>query len=245
MILKNNVIIVTGGSGLIGKELITDINKKGGKSINADIGLITDLKKGILHMDITNDSSIQIGVDQIVAEYGRIDGLVNNAYPRTNDWGTKFEEVDPDSWRANINMQLNSYFVCCQKVLRIMSSQNSGSIVNIASIYGVVGNDFTLYEEYGGTSPAAYSAIKGGLISFSRYLASYYGKNGIRVNCVSPGGIFNNQHDTFIKRYEDKVPMRRLGNPDDIAPAVSFLLSDEAKYITGHNLIVDGGWTII
>ena len=126
-----------------------------------------------------------------------------------------------------------------------MKAQQSGSILNIASIYGVVGNDFTLYEDYGGTSPAAYSAIKGGIINFTRYLASYYGKDGIRINCVSPGGIKDNQHPSFIERYESKVPMRRMGQPDDIAPAVSFLLSDEAKYITGHNLMVDGGWTCI
>jgi NAD(P)-dependent dehydrogenase (short-subunit alcohol dehydrogenase family) len=142
-------------------------------------------------------------------------------------------------------MQLNSYFVCCQKVLKVMAQQNSGTIVNIASIYGVVGNDFTLYEEFGGTSPAAYSAIKGGLINFTRYLASYYGHKGIRVNCLSPGGIFDDQHPSFIARYEAKVPMRRLGRPDDIAPVASFLLSNEAKYLTGQNIIVDGGWTII
>ncbi len=245
MILKDKIIIVTGGSGLIGKELIADINRKGGKSINADIGVETNLKSGTIRMDITNDQSIQTGIDQIIAEFGRIDGLVNNAYPRTKDWGTKFEDIEPASWRSNLDMQLNSYFVCCQKVLQVMAMQNYGSIVNIASIYGVVGNDFTLYEEYGGTSPAAYSAIKGGLINFTRYLASYFGKKGIRVNCVSPGGIFDHQHPSFISRYEAKVPMRRLGNPDDIAPAVSFLLSDEAKYITGQNLIVDGGWTAI
>ena len=245
MTLKNKIIIVTGGSGLIGKELVADINRKGGNAINADIGVETNLQSGTLQMDITNDQSIQFGIDQIVTEFGRIDGLVNNAYPRTKDWGTKFEDIDPESWRSNIDMQLNSYFVCSQKVLKIMSTQNSGSIVNIASIYGVVGNDFTLYEEYGGTSPAAYSAIKGGLINLTRYLASYYGKKAIRVNCVSPGGIFDHQHPSFVSRYEAKVPMGRLGNPDDIAPAVSFLLSDEAKYITGQNLIVDGGWTCI
>lgn len=245
MILKDKIIIVTGGSGLIGKELIADINRKGGNAINADIGVETNLTKGTLHLDITDDDSIQNGINLILAEHGKIDGLVNNAYPRTKDWGTKFENIDPESWRANIDMQLNSYFVCSQKVLKIMSNQSHGSIVNIASIYGVVGNDFTLYEEYGGTSPAAYAAIKGGLINFTRYLASYYGRNGIRVNCVSPGGIFDNQHPSFISRYEAKVPMGRLGNPDDIAPAVSFLLSEEAKYITGQNLIVDGGWTAI
>jgi len=245
MILKDKIIIITGGSGLIGKELVTDINRKGGKAINADIGVETNLQSGTIQMDITNDQSIQNGINLIVEEFGRIDGLVNNAYPRTKDWGTKFEDIDPESWRANIDMQLNSYFVCSQKVLKIMITQNSGSIVNIASIYGVVGNDFTLYEEYGGTSPAAYSAIKGGLINFTRYLASYYGNKGIRINCVSPGGIFDHQHPSFISRYEAKVPMGRLGNPDDIAPAVSFLLSKEAKYITGQNLIVDGGWTSI
>ncbi|PKP23303.1 MAG: short-chain dehydrogenase [Bacteroidetes bacterium HGW-Bacteroidetes-21] len=245
MILKDKVIIVTGGSGLIGKELISDINLKGGKAINADIAAETNLKKMIIKMDITDDKSIQNGIDLVVSEFGRIDGLVNNAYPRTKDWGNKFENIDPDSWRSNINMQLNSYFVCCQKVLRIMEKQQRGAIVNIASIYGVVGNDFTLYEEYGGTSPAAYSAIKGGLINFTRYLASYYGHAGIRVNCVSPGGIYDNQHPSFVSRYIAKVPMRRLGKPDDIAPVVSFMLSDESKYITGQNIIVDGGWTAI
>lgn len=245
MILKDKIILVTGGSGLIGKELIHDICRKGGKAINADIGVKTNLKSGTILMDITNDSSIQNGIDLIVAEFGRIDGLVNNAYPRTKDWGTKFEDIDPKSWRTNIDIQLNSYFVCSQKVLGIMAVQNSGAIVNIASIYGVVGNDFTLYEEYGGTSPAAYSAIKGGIINFTRYLASYYGNKGIRINCVSPGGIFDHQHPSFVARYESKVPMGRLGNPDDIAPSVSFLLSDEAKYITGQNIIVDGGWTCI
>jgi len=237
MILKDKIIIITGGSGLIGEELVADIKRKGGNAINADIGIETNLLEGTLHMDITKDDSIQQGIDAIMSEFGRIDGLVNNAYPRTKDWGTKFEEIDPESWRANMDMQLNSYFVCCQKVLKVMAKQNSGSIVNIASIYGMVGNDFTLYEEYGGTSPAAYSAIKGGLINFTRYLASYYGRKGIRVNCVSPGGILDNQHPSFISRYEAKIPMGRLGKPDDIAPAVSFLLSDEAKYITGHNLI--------
>jgi len=245
MRLKDKIIIVTGGSGLIGKELVADINRNGGKAINADIGVETNLQSGTLKMNITDDLSIQNGIDLLVEEFGRIDGLVNSAYPRTKDWGTKFEEIDPASWRANVDMQLNSYFVCCQKVLKIMATQNSGAIVNIASIYGVVGNDFTLYEEYGGTSPAAYSAIKGGLINFTRYLASYYGLKGIRVNCVSPGGIFDHQHPSFVSRYEAKVPMGRLGKPDDIAPAVSFLLSGDAKYITGQNLIVDGGWTTI
>lgn len=244
-LMKDRIVIITGGSGLLGQEMIADIRRKGGIAINADLNVETNLDKGEIKIDITDDESIQNGIDYILSRFKRIDGLVNNAYPRTSDWGQKFEDVQPDSWRKNIDMQLNSTFVFCQKVLKVMVSQKQGAIVNIASIYGVVGNDFTIYEEYGGTSPAAYSAIKGGVINFSRYLASYYGQNGIRVNCVSPGGIFDNQHPSFIKRYESKVPMKRLGRPDDIAPSVTFLLSDEAKYITGQNLIVDGGWTCI
>jgi NAD(P)-dependent dehydrogenase (short-subunit alcohol dehydrogenase family) len=245
MILKDKVIIVTGGSGLIGREIVNDIRKKGGIAVNAEISVETDLENNLLNIDITNDSSISEAIELVIKFFGRIDGLVNNAYPRTADWGTKFESVNPDSWRRNVDMQLNSYFVISQKVLQQMEIQGNGSIVNIASIYGVVGNDFTLYEDYGGTSPAAYSAIKGGLINFTRYLASYYGRKGIRVNCVSPGGIFDNQHPSFVSKYNNKVPMGRLGNPDDIAPPVSFLLSNESKYITGQNLIVDGGWTAI
>jgi short-chain dehydrogenase/reductase SDR len=245
MLLENKVIIITGGSGLIGREIVKDITFKGGVAINADVCVETDLEQGKLFVDISDEESIQNGVNLVFQRWGRIDGLVNCAYPRTKDWGAFFEDISLESWRKNVDLQLNSYFVFCQRVLKVMVEQGYGSIVNIASIYGVVGNDFTLYEEYGGTSPAAYSAIKGGIINFTRYLASYYGRKRIRVNCVSPGGIFDNQPTSFVSRYEAKVPMGRMGNPDDIAPAVSFMLSDEAKYITGQNLIVDGGWTSI
>jgi len=245
MILNDKIIIVTGGSGLIGKELVADINRKGGTAINADISVETNLQNGTLKMDITDDHSIQTGIDKIISEFGRIDGLVNNAYPRTKDWGARFEDVKLDSWRTNVDLQMNSYFVISQIVLNQMKIQRRGVIVNIASIYGVVGNDFTVYEGTNLTSAAAYSAIKGGIINFTRYLASYFGKDNIRVNCVSPGGIFDNQNPIFVKNYEHKVPLKRMGQPDDIAPAVSFLLSEEAKYITGQNLIVDGGWTAI
>ena len=245
MILIDKIIIVSGGSGLIGKEIMSNIKQEGGFAINADIAVETNLNEGLINIDVTNDKSIQLGCDMIIKKFGRIDGLVNNAYPRTKDWGNRFEDIIPDSWRKNIDLQLNSYFVISQAVLKQMADQQYGSIVNIASIYGVVGNDFTVYEGTELTSPAAYSAIKGGIISFSRYLASYYGKDNIRINCVSPGGIFDHQDPTFVGNYEHKVPLKRMGNPDDIAPSVSFLLSDKAKYITGQNLIIDGGWTSI
>jgi len=243
--MKGKIIMVTGGSGLLGSEMITNLRGKGAIAINLDINCNDDLRGGSIICDITSDESIHNAVAKVIFEYGHIDGLVNNAYPRTKDWGMSFEQTDPASWRTNIDWQLNSYFVMSQCVIEQMRKQGNGSIVNITSIYGIVGNDFTIYEGTNIKPVAAYSAIKGALINLTRFLASQYGQYNVRVNCVSPGGIFDGQPDLFVKAYETKVPMKRMGTPDDIAPAVSFLLSDEAKYITGHNLIVDGGWTCI
>ncbi|WP_073399448.1 oxidoreductase [Mucilaginibacter sp. OK098] len=243
--LKDKVIIVTGGSGLLGNAFIKQIVSENGIAINADINLPTDIAQGNIECDITNQNSLNNMLNIVLDKYGKIDGLVNNAYPRTGDWGLDFEEIPIDSWRENLDMQLNSCFSLCQKTLRIMKDQKFGSIVNIASIYGVVGPDFSVYDGTEMTMPAAYSAIKGAQINFTRYIASYYGKYNININCVSPGGIFNEQNPTFVENYNKKVPMRRMGTPEDISPTVAFLLSDNAKYITGQNVIIDGGWTAI
>ena len=243
--LNDKVIIITGGNGLIGKSLIKKIKSENAICINADLHNQTTDDLSNIICDVTNDISIDNAINLVLKKYGKIDGLVNNAYPRTEDWGYKFEKIQIDSWKSNIDMQLNSVFVFCQKVLPHMVLNKSGSIVNIGSIYGTVGPDFNVYDNTDLTMPAAYSAIKGGVINLTRYLSSYYGKNKIRVNCVSPGGIFNNQPLEFVKNYENKVPMKRMGTPEDISPAVSFLLSDDSSYITGQNLIIDGGWTTI
>lgn len=242
--LSGKVVIVTGGSGLLGSEIINDIKTKGGIPINFDICLETNLDLFKVKCDITSAESISNCLSLVLNHYGNIDGVVNNAYPRTNDWGASFEEIQPSSLRTNIDWQLNSYIIFCQEAIKLMKPFSRGSIVNMSSIYGVVGNDFTIYEGTTMEPPAAYTAIKGGIINFTRYLASKYGIHGIRINCVSPGGIYDFQPDKFVKAYERKVPMNRMGTPKDIAPAVSFLLSDESNYITGHNLIVDGGYTI-
>lgn len=242
--LRNKVFIVTGGEGLLGGEMLKNIRSNNGIAISADVSIETDLDNFLLKMDITSENSIKKCFDLVEKKFGKIDGLVNNAYPRTKDWGAKFEEISVDSWKKNVDFQMNSVFMCIQQVLPYIK-KTRGSVVNIASIYGVVGNDFTVYEDTNISAPAAYSAIKGGVINFTRYLASYYGKEGIRFNVVSPGGIFDHQNETFVRQYEHKVPLKRMGNPDDIAPSVSFLLSNNAKYITGQNLIVDGGWTCV
>ena len=243
--LKGKIIVVTGGSGLLGTAMINDLKLKGATALNFEVNQLDDLNEGIIGCDVTNEISVKRALDLIIDKFGRIDGWVNNAYPRTADWGNKFEEVSLKSWQKNVDFQLNSVFLCAQKVLEIMKNQKRGAMVNMASIYGILGPDFSVYKGTAMTMPAAYSAIKGGVVNFTRYLASYYATYGVRVNCVSPGGIFNDQNNIFVKQYENKVPMGRLGKPKEVAGPVSFLLSDESSYITGHNLMVDGGWAVI
>lgn len=245
MKLKDKIIILTGGFGLLGKSILIKLQNEGAFVINADIVAKDTVDFSNMYLDITSEDSIQSLFSRIFKKYGRIDGVVNNAYPRTADWGNKFENIKFNSWKQNVDFQLNSYFLVSQIALKYMKENRSGSIVNISSIYGVVGPDFTLYNGTDMTMPAAYSAIKGGLINLTRYLASYFGPYNIRINCVSPGGVLDGQPQTFIDNYNNKVPMKRMANPDDISPSVAFLLSNDSTYITGQNLIVDGGWTCI
>lgn len=242
--LENKVIVVTGGNGLLGGAMLKRLREAGAIGICADISVEINDSLNI-RLDITDEQSVRSVTEELITQYGRIDGWVNNAYPRTKDWGLIFEEIPVASWRQNVDMHLNGYFICCQVVLEIMKKQKSGSLINMSSIYGLVGPDFTIYEGTKLTNAAGYAAIKGGLVNLTRYLAAYYGAAQVRVNCVSPGGIFDNQPEVFVENYEHKVPLKKMGTPNDIVGAIHFLLADDSSYITGHNLLVDGGWSAI
>ena len=243
--LNQKVIVVTGGSGLLGKEFLKEIREQGGIGINGDLNCSKDLEKFEYCCDISDEESVKEFIAEVIKKYNKIDGWVNNAYPRTKDWGLKFEDIPLASWRENVDKHMNGYFICSQLILEQMKKQNQGSVINMASIYGMNGPDFTIYENTNITNPAGYAAIKGGIINLTRYLASYYGPFNIRVNAISPGGIFDNQQESFVKNYVKKVPMKRMAVPQDISPSVIFLLADDSVYITGHNLVIDGGWSII
>jgi NAD(P)-dependent dehydrogenase (short-subunit alcohol dehydrogenase family) len=244
IMFDRKAILITGGSGLIGKAILRTLAGSNSYSIyNLDIAKSEEQGVSDVLCNVTSSRELNSVVQEIAQRHGGVYGLVNNAYPRTKDWGVKFEEESFESLQQNVSMQLTSILYACQVAGRHMT--NGGSIVNISSIYGVVGNDPGLYEDTPVSPPGAYPAIKGGLINFTRFLAARWGNRQIRVNCVSPGGIKDAQDPKFIQRYEERVPLKRMGTPDDIAPAVTFLLSDGARYITGQNIIVDGGWTSI
>jgi NAD(P)-dependent dehydrogenase (short-subunit alcohol dehydrogenase family) len=255
--LRNKVAVITGAAGLLGKEFVRALSENGAIVIAADIAkdkgnklnkfhTPLEAKVHFKHLDITKTKSISELIDFADRNHKKIDIWVNSAYPKTKDWGVKLESIPVSSWQKNIDAHLNGYCFCCRAAAEYMKKKKSGgSIINLASIYGILGPDFSIYKNTNMTMPAAYSAIKGGIINFTRYLASYYGEYNIRVNCISPGGILDKQPKIFIKKYQEKTPLRRMAEKEDISGGVVYLASDSAKYITGHNLVIDGGWSII
>ncbi|OGE30485.1 hypothetical protein A3C59_00455 [Candidatus Daviesbacteria bacterium RIFCSPHIGHO2_02_FULL_36_13] len=254
--MSGKTVFITGGVGLLGTEItkafseakanvvILDIDKSKGQKLTLDLKKIGgDVE--FEEFDITDLKNIDKNIDKLCSKYGRIDVWINAAYPRTRDWSDKLEDLKLESWQKNVDAHLNSYSWISRKVCLIMKDQKGGSLINFGSIYGVVGNNFAVYEGTTMTSPMAYAAIKGGIINLSRYLASYFGKFNVRVNTVCPGGIFDNQNEVFVKNYSKNTPLNRMGTPEEIASATLFLASDAASYITGITLMVDGGWTAI
>jgi NAD(P)-dependent dehydrogenase (short-subunit alcohol dehydrogenase family) len=253
--LDNKTIIVTGACGLLGREICKALAELHARIVLADIDIMAAEKLQeelrdvygasvtAFPLDISSEDSVDKLVDELSKQTISVDGLVNNAYPRNITYGTIFENITMDSWRENIDMHLNGYFNVSQKIARVMMQQRQGNIVNITSIYGMLGPDFSIYEGTTMTMPAEYAAIKGAIINFTRYLATYLATYNIRVNCISPGGIFNEQPVSFVEKYKQRTPMGRMGKPEDIAGGVLFLLSNLSSYMTGQNLVIDGGWS--
>jgi NAD(P)-dependent dehydrogenase (short-subunit alcohol dehydrogenase family) len=255
--LEEKTAVVCGGLGLIGKEVSIALAQSGANVLIFDIDkkkfeiFTNKLEKErekikFYYFDITDLHELKKNITSIYKKEKKIDVWINLAYPRTQDWCFKLEEVSIDSWVKNVNMHLNSYCLITRDIAELMkNNQIKGSIINYGSTYGVVGPDFEIYSGTKMTSSGIYAAIKGGILNFSRYAASYYGKFNIRVNCLCPGGIFNNQNQIFVENYEQRTPLRRMGIPEDIASATLFLASDASSYITGSTFMVDGGWTSI
>jgi NAD(P)-dependent dehydrogenase (short-subunit alcohol dehydrogenase family) len=230
--LKDKVVVITGATGIQGPEHAKSFKAEGAKVV------VTDIKDTEINLDVTKKESIDTAVKKILADHGRIDVWVNNH-------GATGKQAVTD-WDHIIKVNLTGTYLCCLAAAEAMTK--GGSIINLASIYGLVGPDFSLYPkaEYDGKPmgvPAGYSVSKGGIISLTRHLASLWAEKNIRVNCVTPGGIFDNQSDDFVKAYSQKVPLGRMAKKDEISGALLYLASDLASYVTGTNIVVDGGLT--
>lgn len=254
--LDDRVVVVTGGAGLIGRGLvegfadhhalvyIADIDESAAAAYATEL-LARGLRARPIFLDIREYESIAACVNEVVGSSGSVDVWVNSAYPKTAGAAVGLEEIHPSLWRQDVDAHLNGYAFCCREAANAMRAAKGGSIINIGSMFGIVAPDFSIYEGLDMTTPAAYAAIKGGIINLTRFFASYYGKHGIRVNCISPGGIVNDQPEVFVERYARRTPLGRMGTPQDVAGAAIFLASDASSYVTGHNLVVDGGWTAL
>lgn len=257
--LDGKVVVYTGAAGLIGTAAVKLLVDCGAKVVAVDPNsqklakMSEDFVKSAIggsieavsNLDCLDTAKVSDFFGRVYKKYGRLDCLVNSAYPRTKDWGAKFESIPLESWQQNVDQHLNSYFLMSQQVSPIFKKIGSGNIINFSSIYGLVGPDFSIYGESEMTMPAAYSAIKGGISNLTRYLASYLGPSGIRVNAICPGGVFDHQNESFVANYSAKTPLRRMATVDDVVNALLFLVSDLSTYISGVNLPVDGGWSAI
>jgi NAD(P)-dependent dehydrogenase (short-subunit alcohol dehydrogenase family) len=200
-----------------------------------------------LQIDISNKEEVVAGFSKIWDHYGRIDVLVNNAAANQltvfDGKLVGFEDFPLEFWQDNLDVNLTGAFLCSQSAGKRMTEQGSGVILNIGSVYGVVACDQRIYGDTGINSSVAYATTKSGILNFTRYLASYWQGKNIRVNCLSPGGVFNNQGEPFLSNYTGKTMLKSMADLDDLASALLYLVSDASKWVTGANLMVDGGWT--
>lgn len=265
--LKNKVAIVTGALGLIGKQhcialaeaganvVVTDMNIEACELFAHELSGATLTKAIGVGADITSPVSVKQLCSSIINTFGGIDILVNNAAindkfetPAAAAEESKFENYPLELWQKSIDVNVTGMFLCTQILGSLMADRRNGSIINIASTYGMVAPDQSLYRTPDGTQPfyksPSYPTTKGAVISFTRFVAAYWGEKGVRVNALSPGGVENGQDDNFIKNYASRTPLGRMAAPNDYQGALVFLASDASRYMTGANLVVDGGWTV-
>lgn len=252
--LKGRVALVSGGAGpQFGSSISEGLAEAGATLITASRSLERneEFAEGLksqgydahaMEMDITDLDSIEALRAGVTERFGRLDILVNSALAIK---GGGFEEQTPESWAFGAKGNMVGLFAMCKAFVPGMVVQGGGSIINISSIYGVVANDPTLYEGTDMRQPPDYTFVKAGMINFTRYLANYFGKKGVRANCICPGGYDCGDPATFVENYTRRVPVGRLLDNEDLKGAVVFLASDASSYVTGHALMVDGGWTTL
>lgn len=255
--LENKVIIVTGGAGLLGQEFVKTIVEQNGIAVIADINLKLGLEKcsylkeklkseniHFTKLDITSKTSIIEMINEISNQFGKIDALVNNAYPRNKNYGKHFFDVEYDDFKENLSLNLGGYFLTSQQIAKYFINQGYGNIINISSIYGVIAPRFEVYNNTNMTTPVEYAAIKSGLIHLTKYMAKYFKGKNIKVNSISPGGIFDYQNELFLKEYKKLCLNKGMLDKQDIKGTLVYLLSDLSKFVNGQNIIVDDGFTL-
>jgi len=259
MSLKNRRALITGASGELGKVIASTIAELGADLILIDrershlstLARTLNQKWGINVEYEVCDLEQQLQRAELISSLNNSDQniniLINNAaFVGTSDlegWAVPFEDQTIDTWRRALEVNITAVFDLCQGLAPLLRASNGANIINISSIYGMFAPDWGLYEGTGMGNPAAYSASKGGLIQLTRWLATTVALD-VRVNSISPGGISRGQPEAFVRRYESKTPLGRMATEDDFRGAVTFLASDMARYVTGQNLLVDGGWGI-
>ncbi len=254
--LTGKVVVLTGAAGILGSRAVRHFLDCGARVCALDLSPEALDKLGPdqgnllkIATDVADPGSVRRAGDLLEAQWGTPDVLLNNAAAKSENFFAPFEEFPIADWNEVMAVNLTGAMLCCQVFGSPMARQGRGAIVNTLSIYGIVAPDQRIYEgsEYLGrpiNTPAIYSASKAGLWGLTRYLATYWGPKGVRVNAVTPGGVFSGQNDTFVQHYSERVPLNRMAEPADIVNAMAYLASDAAAYVNGHNLVVDGGWTV-
>ena len=253
--LTNKKVYILGGFGLIGSKVVRNTLSVGAKVIILDIKK-QQVQKNVKYerFDCSKLKTLEKNFERIVKKLGFPDVFINCSYPRTYDWDQcSFNTINLERMVKNIEIHMNSYAWISKIVAdKMLKNKIKGSIINLNSIYGLVGQDLNIYQKTSMKENMPYSMIKGGLVNLTRQMASYYGRYGIRVNNICSGGLKGHvagkskfQNKQFVKNYENKVPLKRLGEPEEVANVITFMASDASSYITGSNILVDGGWTII